>query len=73
VGAKRSFLLAGASAALAVAGVTAGSAALSACNPAKDEPARMGEPLMGTPPVDDIAIPSERPLMGKIAPPNAGE
>jgi hypothetical protein len=45
----------------------------------------MGEPLMGTPPIDgrdagtdelimgDIAVPPEQPLMGKIAPPLADE
>jgi len=51
VGAKRSFVLAGARAALAVAGVAAGVTALSACDPADEQPVRMGEPLMGTPPV----------------------
>jgi len=52
VGRKRSFLLAGARAAAAVASVAAGITALSACNSVEDEPVRMGEPLMGTPPID---------------------
>ncbi len=95
VGRKRSFLLAGAGAAVAMAGVAAGLTTLSACNSVEDEPIRMGEPLMGRPPVnsdwdagtgdDDelehpdefimgsIAMPPDRPLMGKIAPPTKGE
>jgi hypothetical protein len=52
VGGKRSFLLAGARAVAAVAGVAAGVTALSACNPLQDQPMRMGEPFMGSPPVD---------------------
>lgn len=96
VGRKRSFLLAGARTAVAMAGVAVGLTTLSACNSVEDEPVRMGEPLMGTPPVNshwdagigddddepehpgefimgDIALPPERPLMGKIAPPTEGE
>jgi hypothetical protein len=79
-----------------MAGVAVGLTTLSACNSVEDEPVRMGEPLMGTPPVNshwdagigddddepehpgefimgDIALPPERPLMGKIAPPTEGE
>jgi hypothetical protein len=51
VGGKRSFVLAGARAALAVATVAAGISALSACNPADEQPVNMGEAVMGTPPV----------------------
>jgi hypothetical protein len=51
VGAKRSFLVAGVRAAAAVAGIAAGVTALSACNSGEDQPIRMGEPLMGSPPV----------------------
>lgn len=87
VGGKRSFVLAGARAALAVATVAAGISALSACNPADEQPVNMGEAVMGTPPVQgewdagtggidypeefimgDIALPTDQPLMGKIAP-----
>jgi len=53
VGAKRAFFVSGARAALTVAGVAAGITALAACSSAEDEPFRMGEPLMGTPPVED--------------------
>jgi hypothetical protein len=52
VGGKRAFLLSGVRAAAAVAGVAAGVTALSACNSVQDGPVRMGEPLMGTPPID---------------------
>ena len=77
VGGKRSFLLAGARAAAAVAGVAAGVTALSACNPVEERPIRMGEPLMGSPPVDgdwdagtgepDESEHPERFIMGSIA------
>jgi hypothetical protein len=50
VGGKRSFLVAGARAAAAVAGVAAGVTALAACDASSDQPARMGEAVMGTPP-----------------------
>jgi hypothetical protein len=95
VGAKRSFLLAGARAAAVVASAAAGITALSACNSVEDAPVRMGEPLMGSPPVEgdwdagtgepndpehpeelimgDIALPPNRPLMGKIARPAESE
>jgi hypothetical protein len=53
VGAKRAFFLSGARAAIAVAGVAAGVTALSACGSVEDAPVRMGEPLMGTPPIED--------------------
>ncbi len=53
IGGKRSFLLAGAYSAAAVASVAAGITALSACNSVEDEPVRMGEPLIGTPPIED--------------------
>lgn len=91
IGAKRSFLLAGARAAAVVAGAAAGLTALSACNSVEDEPVRMGEAHMGSPPVEgdwdagtgepdepehpeefimgDMALPPDRPLMGKIARP----
>ena len=78
VGAKRSFLVSGARAALAVAGVAAGITALSACNSAQGDPVRMGEPLMGTPPVEDWDAGTVHPddpehpeelIMGDIAPP----
>ncbi len=52
VGKKRSFLRAGARTVAAIAGVAAGLTKLSACGPAEDEPMPMGEPLMGTPPID---------------------
>ena len=53
VGGKRSFFVSGARAALAVAGAAVGISALSACDSAEGEPVRMGEPLMGSPPVED--------------------
>jgi len=52
VGKKRSFLWAGARTVVAIAGVAAGLTKLSACGPAEDEPMPMGQPLMGTPPID---------------------
>jgi len=61
VGGKRAFLRAGAGTALALAGVTAGVTTLSACDSPQVDVAKMGEPLMGSPP--------EQPLMGKIAVP----
>jgi hypothetical protein len=76
VGGKRSFLLSGARAALTVTGVAAGITALSACGSAEDAPVRMGEPLMGSPPVEDWDAgtgeegPPEHPgevIMGDIA------
>ena len=70
VGGKRAFLRGAASAGAAVAGVAAGLVTLSACNPVEDEPVRMGEALMGTPPIDGDwdAGTHDQPLMGKIAP-----
>jgi hypothetical protein len=80
VGAKRSFFVSGARAALAVAGVAAGVTALSACGSVEDAPVRMGEALMGRPPIEDWDAgtsdedPPEHPgelIMGDIAvPPN---
>ena len=81
VGAKRSFLLGGVRAAAAVVAVAAGVKALSACNPVDDQAVRMGEPLMGSPPVDgewdagtgeaDEPEHPEELIMGDIAlPPN---
>jgi hypothetical protein len=77
VGGKRSFLLAGARAVAAVAGVAAGVTALSACNPVEEQPIRMGEPFMGSPPVDgdwdagtgepDESEHPERFIMGSVA------
>jgi len=76
VGAKRSFFVSGARAALAVAGVAAGITALSACDSAQGDPVRMGEPLMGTPPVEDWDAGTSHPddpehpeelIMGDIA------
>jgi hypothetical protein len=78
VGGKRAFLLSGVRAAAAVAGVAAGVTALSACNSVEDGPVRMGEALMGTPPIDgwDAGTgehdPPEHPgdlIMGDIAVP----
>jgi hypothetical protein len=80
VGAKRSFFVAGARAAAAVASIAAGVTALSACNSVDDEaPIQMGEPFMGSPPVSgdpDAGTaehdPPDHPeefLMGAVAPP----
>lgn len=55
VGGKRVFLRAGAGTALALAGVAAGVITLSACDSPQVDVAKMGEPLMGTPPVDGDA------------------
>ncbi len=52
VGRKRSFLLAGARTVAAVAGVAAGLTTLSACGSTGNDPVQMGEPLMGTPPIN---------------------
>ncbi len=52
VGRKRSFLRTGARTAVAIAGVAVGLTNLSACGSADDDAVKMGEPLMGTPPVD---------------------
>ena len=48
VGAKRSFLAAGARSALTVAALASGLTSLAACEPVEDEPVHMGEPLMGS-------------------------
>jgi hypothetical protein len=52
VGAKRAFLLGAARGGAAVAGIATGLMMLSACNSVEDEPAQMGEPLMGSPAID---------------------
>jgi hypothetical protein len=72
IGAKRSFFLSGARAALAVVGVAAGVTALSACGSVEDAPVRMGEPLMGRPPIEDwdAETAEEHPgevIMGDVA------
>lgn len=52
VGRKRSFLLAGARTVAAMAGIATGLTTLSACGSTGNDPVQMGEPLMGTPPIN---------------------